>query len=140
MNRDIGDRLRAEYDYLFHDSMLALPDGWTEPLVNLLERMYRLSTVGPSNFMAPGVITWCQLRVEVYQSSAMAFASPMMPGGKWHPDRALACVEALAEFHGQTQETCVVCGADAFLRMRILGSNTEGVFCDEHNPGASDEA
>ncbi|WSG96441.1 hypothetical protein U8P76_05885 [Rhizobium johnstonii] len=135
MKKDIADRLRGEYEYLFHDSMRDLPDGWIEPLVVMLEKMYRLSTVGPSNFMAPGIITWCQLRVEVYQSSAMVFASPMMPAGKWHQERALECVEALAEFHGQTQETCMTCGADGHLRMRILGSNKEGVYCDKHTPG-----
>ncbi|NEK19940.1 hypothetical protein [Rhizobium leguminosarum] len=140
MNKDIADRLHAEYEYLWHDSMTALPDGWVEPLVVMLEKMYRLSTVGPSNFMAPGVITWCQLRVEVSMSSALAFASPMMPSGKWHPERTLACIEALAEFHGQTQETCSVCGADGYLRMRILGGDTEGIYCDEHTPGATNEA
>ncbi|MBY3363785.1 hypothetical protein [Rhizobium laguerreae] len=139
MNKDIADRLRGEYEYLFHDSMRDLPDGWTEPLVNLLERMYRLSTVGPGN-MAPGTITWCQLRVEVYQSSAMAFASPMMQSHHWHPDRAVACIEALAEFLGATQETCSVCGSEGHLRMRIFGSSNEGVFCDQHNPEAANEA
>ncbi|MGX9991576.1 hypothetical protein ACS4RR_020835 [Rhizobium sp. Z1P35] len=137
MKKEIAERLHAEYNLLWHDSMSALPDGWTEPLVNLLERMYRLSTVGPGNFMAPGTITWCQLRVEVYRSSAMAFASPMMPPGKWHPDRALVCVEALAEFYGQTQATCMVCGAEGHLRMRILGGTNEGVYCEEHAGGVA---
>jgi len=133
MNVDIAGRLRAEYEYLWHDSMFELPDGWTEPLVVLLEKMYRLSTVGPSNFMTPGIITWCQVRVEVYMSSAIAFASPMMPSHHWHPDRALACIEALSEFHGKTQETCSVCGAEGHLRMRMLGSSREGVYCDLHH-------
>ncbi|TAY50966.1 hypothetical protein [Rhizobium leguminosarum] len=140
MNKEIAGRLRAEYEYLWHRSMEALPDGWTEPLVHLLERMYRLSTVGPSNFMSPGLITWVNLRVEVGSSSASAFAMPVMAPGKWHPERALACVEALTEFHAQTQETCLICGAEGHLRMRILGSRDEGVFCDTHNPGATNEA
>ncbi|MBX5164766.1 hypothetical protein [Rhizobium sp. NZLR4b] len=140
MNKEIADRLEAEYGPLWHDSMRELHDGWTEPLVVMLEKMYRLSTVGPSNFMSPGIITWCQLRVEVYMSSAMAFASPMKPSHHWHPERAMECIAALSEFHGSTQETCMVCGAAGFLRMRILGSNTEGVYCDAHHPGAINEA
>ncbi|ANP84454.1 hypothetical protein [Rhizobium leguminosarum] len=137
MIRDIADRLRGEYEYLFHDSMRDLPDGWTEPLVHLLERMYRLSTVGPSNFMSPGLITWVNLRVEVGSSSASAFAMPIMAPGKWHPTRALECVEALLAFHRSTQETCSVCGSEGHLRMRILGGTNEGVYCEEHAGGVA---
>jgi hypothetical protein len=137
MNQEIAGRLRAEYEYLFHVSMTALPDGWTEPLVNLLERMYRLSTVGPSNFMSPGLITWVNLRVEVSSSSASAFAMPVMTPGKWHPTRALECIEALLDFHGSTQETCSVCGSEGHLRMRMLGGTNEGVYCEEHAGGVA---
>jgi hypothetical protein len=140
MNKEIAGRLRAEYEYLWHRSMEALPDGWTEPLVVMLEKMYRLSTVGPASFASPGLVTWVNLRVEVGSSSASAFAMPVMAPGKWDASRALECIEALLEFHSNTQETCMACGADGFLRMRILGANTEGVFCDAHNPGATDEA
>ncbi|MBA9034318.1 hypothetical protein HNR29_004881 [Rhizobium leguminosarum] len=31
MDSKIADRLKAEYDYLWDNSMIALPDGWTEP-------------------------------------------------------------------------------------------------------------
>jgi hypothetical protein len=135
MNQEIASRLRAEYEYLWHDSMTALPDGWVEPLVVMLEKMNRLSAVGPSNFMSPGLITWVNLRVEVGSSSASAFAMPVMTPGKWNPTRALECVVALLDFHGSTQATCSVCGSEGHLRMRILGSNNEGIYCDEHAPG-----
>ncbi|MGO7323750.1 hypothetical protein ACCS95_33570 [Rhizobium ruizarguesonis] len=140
MNKEIAGRLRAEYEYLWHYSMRELPDGWTEPLVVMLEKMYRLSTVGPTSFASPGLVTWVNLRVEVGSSSASAFAMPIMAPGKWTPTRALECVEALLEFHGSTQETCSICGSEGHLRMRILDANTEGVYCDTHNPGATNEA
>ncbi|NZD54173.1 hypothetical protein [Rhizobium leguminosarum] len=140
MNKEIAGRLRAEYEYLWHDSMRELPDGWVEPLVVLLEKLYRLPTIGPVSFASPGLVTWVNLRVEVSSSSASAFAMPVMAPGKWTPTRALECVEALLEFHGSTQETCSICGSEGSLMMRILGSNTEGVYCDEHAPGGSDDA
>ncbi|TAV04561.1 hypothetical protein [Rhizobium ruizarguesonis] len=140
MNQEIAGRLRAEYEYLWHPSMEALPDGWIEPLVIMLEKMYRLSTVGPASFASPGLVTWVNLRLEVGSSSASAFAMPIMAPGKWTPTRALECVEALLEFHGSTQETCSICGSEGHLRMRILGSSSEGVFCDQHNPEAANEA
>ncbi|PDS34392.1 hypothetical protein CO665_30630 [Rhizobium anhuiense] len=137
MKAEIATRLKAEYHYLFHDSMTALPHGWIEPLVHLLERMYRLSTVGPVSFASPGLVTWVNLRVEVGSSSASAFAMPVMTPGKWNPARALECIEALLEFHGSTQETCSVCGSEGHLRMRILGGTNEGVYCEEHAGGVA---
>lgn len=80
MKKEIADKLRLEYEYLWHNSMHALPDGWIEPLVKMLDRMEA----------------------------------------------------ALSEFHGQTQETCSLCGADGHLRMRVLGGDREGIFCEEH--------
>ncbi|MGO4566090.1 hypothetical protein AB4Z52_13665 [Rhizobium sp. 2YAF20] len=135
MNTEIAGRLRAEYEYLWHDSMTALPDGWIEPLVKMLDRLYVLSLVAPQSFLTPSLATWVRLRVEVQPSSAMAFMTPMMPTSRWHGNRALECIEALVQFHGGTQETCSICGADGFLRMPILGDRGEGVFCDEHAGG-----
>jgi hypothetical protein len=142
MNEHMAQRLHAEYDHLFHDSMKALPNGWIKPLGHLLDRMQALSDIGPRAFTGTGVapVTWVQIRVEVYQSSAMVFATPIMPSGNWNPERALACVEAMNDFHDETQETCTVCGRDGQLRMWALGDRREGVLCDEHADGVDHEA
>jgi hypothetical protein len=132
MKKEIADKLSLEYEYLWHESMREMPDGWIKPLVKMLDRMESLSTVKPSSFMTPSLLLWVNLRVEVEDSGAFAYATPMIASGRWHGPMALECITALSEFCGETQETCSVCGADGHLRMRILGGYREGVFCDEH--------
>ncbi len=132
MKTDIAALLKAEYGPMWHDTMCDLPDGWTQPLVDMLERLYRLSSI---DAFRDRVVYWVSVRVDVYGSSAMAFACPIMPSHTWTPGRAMACVEALTEFTGRTQETCRVCGKDGYLRTAILGDHGEGVFCDQHAGG-----
>ncbi|ARQ58929.1 hypothetical protein Kim5_CH02886 [Rhizobium sp. Kim5] len=140
MNKDIAGRLSREYSNLWDDSMSAIPDGWVAPLINMIDKLYVLSDVERSYAQGEGLATWVALRIEVSPVVAIAYATPLNPAGKWNPARALACIEALSEFHGLTQETCMTCGAEGHLRMRILGGHHEGVYCDEHNPGGSDDA
>lgn len=136
MKTDIVAKLRIEYEHLWHDSMRDVPDGWVTPLVAMLDRIEALSTVKPSSFMSPSLLIWVNLRVEVQSSGAFAVATPMISTSRWHGPRAWECIAALSEFHGQTQETCSICGAEGHLRMQLLGDQKEGVFCDDHNPGA----
>ncbi len=133
MKKEFADKLRIEYEYLWHDSMAALPDGWVTPLVKMLDRLYALSNVNRSMSYDPeGLATWVNLRIEVQDSCAFAFATPMIPAARWNGPRAVECIDALNELHGQTQETCSICGAEGHLRMRILGGDREGIFCEDH--------
>lgn len=129
MKTETAVLLKAEYGPMWHDTMRDLPDGWVQPLVDMFDRLYRLSSI---DAFRDRTVYWVALRVDVHGSSAMAFASPIMPSNTWTPGRANACVEALSEFHGQTQETCSVCGGAGYLRMAPLGDRSEGVFCHEH--------
>ncbi|WP_322886502.1 hypothetical protein U8C31_18210 [Sinorhizobium medicae] len=117
------------FDYLHHPSMDSLPDGWIGPLVDLLQAMRQLSLVEP--VIRPMVEVWVSLRIEHGPSGALAFAAPLLPIKHWGPERALACVEALATFTFSVQETCSVCGHPGHLRFG--NGRREGIFCDDHS-------
>lgn len=116
------------FDYLHHESMDSLPNGWIGPLVDMLQAMRQLSLVEP--VVRPMVEVWVSLRVEHGPSGALAYAAPLLPIKHWSPERALACVEALSTFTFAVQETCSVCGHPGHLR--FSKGRDEGIFCDEH--------
>ncbi len=124
--------LLKTFDYLHHESMDSLPDGWIGPLVDMLQTIRQLSLVEP--IVRPMVEVWVSLRVEHGPSGAMAFAAPLLPINHWSAERALACVDALSTFTFSIQETCSVCGHLGHLR--FANGRDEGIFCDEHKERA----
>ena len=117
------------FDYLYHESMDSIPDGWIGPLVDMLQTVRELSLVEP--VVRPMVEVWVSLRVEHGPSGALAYAAPLLPILHWGPARALACVDALSTFTFAVQDTCSVCGHPGYLR--FSKGRDEGIFCDEHH-------
>ncbi|WP_105432747.1 hypothetical protein [Neorhizobium sp. T6_25] len=128
MKKEIADRLSKEYANLWDDSMRVIPDGWITPLLTMLDRLYGLSDVDRKSYQGEGLSTWVDLHIDVSPIVAIAYATPLKPAGKWTPGRALACVEALAEFSVQTGETCRTCGEPGIMRL----DGIEGIYCDQH--------
>jgi hypothetical protein len=140
MKKEVADKLSKEYANLWDDSMRDVPDGWTDALVTMLDKLYGLSNVERSmSYDAEGLATWVDLRIEVSEIVAIAYVAPLKPAGKWNPSRALACIEALSEFSGRTAETCSVCGDPGILRMPNFGDGVEGVLCDHHSAEAASQ-
>ncbi|ARQ56936.1 hypothetical protein Kim5_CH00829 [Rhizobium sp. Kim5] len=111
MKKELADKLRLEYEHLWHDSMLAVPDGWIDPLVAMLDKLYALSEVDRSmSFDSEGLATWVKIRIEVSSTHSAAYVTPLEPAGEWRPGRALACIDALSEFARQCSKTCSICG------------------------------
>lgn len=117
------------FDYLHHESMDSLPNGWIGPLADMLQTIRQLSLVEP--VVRPMVEVWVSLRIEHGPSGALAYAAPLLPIKHWGPERALACVEALSNFTFSVQETCSVCGHPGHLRFG--NGREERVVCDDHN-------
>lgn len=117
------------FDYLYHESMDSIPDGWIGPLVDMLQTIRELSFIEP--VLRPMVEVWVSLQVEHGPGGALAYAAPLLPTQHWSPERALACVDALSTFIFSVQQTCSVCGHPGHLR---FGSGRhEAVLCDAHH-------
>lgn len=129
MKTDLALRLSKDYPFFWQSNVIDLPDGWVRPLIDMWERLYRLSAIDATSDRA---IIPVVLRYEIYPSSAMAFASPTMSSSWWTDARRKEAFEALDDFHGATKTTCCLCGSSgAYLhRPRRNGTNHQRILCE----------
>ncbi len=135
MKKEIADKLAKEYDYFWRENLRQLPDGWLTPLLDLFEKLYRLSATDAT---IAGALIPVALYVEIKSTRAFAFASPTLPARWWTDARRKALVDALADFQGQTMKTCQVCGSSGVTTLVSRGDLKDGVYCGEHTPRAAD--
>jgi hypothetical protein len=132
MKPEIADKLSREYEYFWRDNLRELPDGWTQPLVDLFDQLYRLSAIDATSDSS---LIPVNLYVEIKATRAFAYAAPTLPSRWWTDNRRKALVDALIDFQKRTMTTCQVCGQPGTLTSGPLGRRNEGVYCDDHSSG-----
>lgn len=134
MKPEIADKLSKEYYYFWRENIRDLPDGWLDPLLELFDKLYRLSAIDSTSDRA---FIPVDLFVEVKATRGFAFASPTLPSRWWTDGRRKALLDALIEFQSATMTTCQVCGSPGKMTLGPQGLRLEGVYCGKHTPGAA---